>query len=94
MQCTEAGVAIAYRRNVERTDTPVERKESCLKIGIDFGFFDRGGEDVLPILCVKCRNSSTGCSGATVVDKKGASDCASSTAFIKSLWFKNPGEIR
>ena len=44
---------------------------------------------MLPILCVKCRNSSTGCSGATVVDRKGASDYASSclTAFIKSLEF-------
>ena len=45
---------------------------------------------MLPILCVKCRNSSTGCLGATVVDRKGASDNASSflTAFIKSLGFK------
>ena len=44
----------------------------------------------MPILCVECRNSSTGCVGATVVDKKGASDYASSflTAFIKSLGFK------
>ena len=60
------------------------------EIGIDYGFFGRGGEDVLPILCVKCRNSSTGCWGATVVDRKGASDYASSflTAFIKSSGFK------
>ena len=60
------------------------------EIVIDYGFFGRGGEDVLPILCVKCRNSSTGCLGATVVDRKGASDYASSflTAFIKSLGFK------
>ena len=60
-----------------------------LDIGIDYGFFG-GGEDVLPILCVKCRNSSTGCVGAAVVDGKGASDYASSflTAFIKSLGFK------
>ena len=45
---------------------------------------------MLPVLCVKCRNSSTGCVGATVVDKKGTSDYASSflTAFIKSLGFK------
>ena len=50
--------------------------------GIDYGFFGRGGEDVLPILCFKCRNSSTGCLGA--------SDYASSvqTAFIKSVGFK------
>ena len=45
---------------------------------------------MFPTLCVKCRNSSTGCLGATVVDRKGASDYASSclTAFIKSLGFK------
>ena len=55
-----------------------------------YGFFGRDTEDVLLILCVKCRNSSTGCMGATVVDWKGASDYASSslTAFIKSLGFK------
>ena len=60
------------------------------EIGIDSGFFGSDREDVLPILCVKCRNSSTGCLGATVVDRKGASDYASSflTAFIKSLGFK------
>ena len=60
------------------------------EIGIDYGSFGRDKEDVLPILCVKCRNSSTGCVGATVVDRKGASDYASSflTAFIKSLGFK------
>ena len=59
------------------------------EIGIDYGFFGRDREDVLLILCVKCRNSSTGCVGATVVDRKGASDHASSflTAFIKSLGF-------
>ena len=58
--------------------------------GIEYGLFGRDREDVLPILCVKCRNSSTGCVGATVVDRKGASDYASSllTAFIKSLGFK------
>ena len=58
--------------------------------GIDYGFFGRDGEDVLPILCVKCRNNSTGCFGATVVDRKGASDYASSflTACIKSMEFK------
>ena len=61
-----------------------------LEIGINYGFFGRDREDVLPILCVKCRNSSTGCVGATVVDRKGASDYASSflTAFTKSLGFK------
>ena len=59
-------------------------------IGIDYGFFGRDREDVLPILCVKCRNSSTGCMGATAVDRKGASDYASSflTSFIKSLGFE------
>ena len=33
------------------------------EIGIDYGFFGRDKEDVLPILCVNCRNSSTGCVG-------------------------------
>ena len=51
------------------------------EIAIDYGFFGRGGEDVLPILCVKCRNNSTGCVGATVVDRKGASDYASHQKF-------------
>ena len=90
MRCTEAGVTVALRRRVERMRIPPERMESCLKIGIDYGFFGRDREDVLPILCVKSRNSSTGCLGATVVDRKGASDCASSflTPFIKSLGFK------
>ena len=61
------------------------------EIGIEHGFFGRDKEDELPILCVKCRNSLTGCVGATVVDRKGASVYASSflTAFIKSLGFKN-----
>ena len=60
------------------------------EIGINYGFFGRGGEDVLPILCVKCRNSSNGCVGVTVVDRKEASDHASSfqTAFIKSPGFQ------
>ena len=60
------------------------------EIGIDYGFFGRDREDVLPMLCVKCRNSSTGCLGATVVDRTGESDYASSflTAFIKSFGFK------
>ena len=57
---------------------------------IDCGFFGRDREDVLPILCVKCRDSSIGCLAATDVDRKGSSDCASSflTAFIKSLGFR------
>ena len=67
-----------------------QEEEELPDIGIDYGFFGRDREDVLPILCVKCRNSSTGCLGATVVDRKGASDYASSflTAFIKSSGFK------
>ena len=67
------------------------------EIGIGYYFFGRDREDVLPILCVKCRNSSTGCTGATVVDRKQTSDYPSSflTAFIKSLGFKGTsGEIR
>ena len=89
MQCTEAGVVIALRRRVERMRIPHERKESCLKLSSIMASLVVT-EDVLPILCVKCRNSSTGCEGATVVDRKGASDYASSflTAFIKSLGFK------
>ena len=63
------------------------------EMSIDYGFFGRDKEDALPILFVKCRNSSTGCVGATVVDRKGASDYASSflTAFhqetgIQEFW--------
>ena len=65
-------------------------KGELLEIGIDYCFFGRDKEHVLPILCVKCRNSSTGCVGATVVDRKGVSDYASSflRAFIKSLGFE------
>ena len=67
------------------------------EIGIDYGFFGRDKEDVLPILCVKCRNSSTGCMGATVVDRKGASDYASSfsdSIHQESGIQENSGEIR
>ena len=74
-----------------RAQAHSSREEGELpEIGIDYGFFGRDKEDMLPILCVKCRNSSTGCVGATVVDRKGASDYASSflIAFIKSLGFK------
>ena len=87
MQCTEAGVVIALRR---RSSACAFLTRELPEIGIDYGFFGRDKEDVLPILCVKCRNSSTGCLGATVVDRKGASDYASSflTAFIKSLGLK------
>ena len=66
------------------------------EIGIDYGFFGRDGEDVLPISCVKCRNSSTGSLRATVLDRKGASDYASSflNAFIKSFGVQeNSGEV-
>ena len=56
---------------------PHERKESCLKLASIMASFCRDREDVLPILRVKCRNSPTGCVGATVVDRKGASDYAS-----------------
>ena len=74
MQCTEAGVVIALRRT-GRAHAHSSREEGELpEIGIDYGFFGRNKEDDLPILCVECRNSSTGCLEATVVDKKGASD--------------------
>ena len=79
-------------RSVEGSSarTLFARERELPEIGIVCCFFGSDREDVLPILCVKCRNSSTGCLGATVVDKKGASDCASSflTAFIKRLGFK------
>ena len=75
---------------LSRTHIPLEKKENLPEIGVDYGFFGRDGEDVLPILCAKYRNSSTECLGATVVDRKGASDCASSflNAFIKSFGFR------
>ena len=67
-----------------------EKKESCLKLASIMASLVVTEKMCLPILCVKCRDSSTGCVGATVVDRKGASDYASSflTAFIKSLGFK------
>ena len=51
---------------------------------------------MLSVLCVKCRNSSTGCLAAIVVDRKGATDHASSysTAFTASLGVKSLGEVR
>ena len=67
------------------------REEGDLpEIGMHYGFFGRDGKDVLPILCVKCISNSTECLGAAVVDRKGASDYASSflTAFIEILGFK------
>ena len=46
------------------------RKEGeLLEIGIDYGFFGRDIENVLPFLCVRYRKSSTGCVGATDVNK-------------------------
>ena len=45
-----------------RAQAHSSREEGELpEIGIDYGFFGSDKEDVLPILCVKCRNSSTGC---------------------------------
>ena len=68
------------------------------EIGIDYGFFGRDREDVLPILCVKCRNSSTGCVGATVVDRKEASvrscEFISDSIHQESGIQENSGEIR
>ena len=83
--------AMAKRSKDSKDNKDRTRLEGELpEIGIDYAFFGRDREGVLPILCVKCRNSSTGCPGATVVDRKGASDCASAflTAFIKSSGFK------
>ena len=54
------------------------------------GFLGHDSEDVLSFLCVKSRNSSTGCLAATAVYRKGVSDNARSclNAFIASLVFK------
>ena len=41
MQCTEAGVTIAWRLKVEHTHTLLEEGE-LPEIGIDYGFFDVG----------------------------------------------------
>ena len=90
MQCTEAGVAICVESKGRALAHSSREEGELPEIAIDYGFFGRDREDVLPILCVKCRKSSTGCLGATVVDRKGASDYASSflTAFIKILGFR------
>ena len=66
-----------------------ERMESCLKSASIMASLVVT-EKTCCQSCVSSRNSSTGCMGATVVDRKGASDYASSflTAFIKSLGFK------
>ena len=51
-----------------RTHAYASREEGELpELGIDYGFFGRDREDVLSILCVKCRHSSTRCLAATVV---------------------------
>ena len=56
----------------DRAHAHSSREEGELpEIGVDYNFFGRDGEDVLPILCVKCRNRSTGSLGATVVDMTG-----------------------
>ena len=44
------------------------------EIGIDYGFFGRGEEDVLSVLCVECRNSST---RGTQSTSTGGASCAS-----------------
>ena len=69
---------------------PHERKQSCLKLATIMASLVVAKKMCCQILCVKCRNSSTGCVGATVVDRKGAADYASSflTANIKSLGVK------
>ena len=62
------------------------------EIGIDHGFFGRDREDVLPILSVKCRNSSTGCLGATILDRK--VEFFPDSIHQESGVQENPGEIR
>ena len=58
------------------------------EMGVDYGFFGRGAEEAMPILCVRDRR--TGMLAATVVDKKGKTDYATSflKAFILSLGWK------
>ena len=46
-------VASKGRAHAHSSREEVELPEN----GIDYGFFGRDREDVLPILCVKCRNS-------------------------------------
>ena len=87
----EAGVAIALRRRVEHTHTLPERKESCQKSASTAASLV-----VAEKMCCRSCVSNVGTVqveawlGATVVDRKGASNCASSflTAYIKSLRFK------
>ena len=93
----KAGVAIALRRRVERMRIPHERKESCVKLTLIMASLVVTEK----MCCRSCVSSvgtvSTGCVEATVVDRKGASDYASSflTAFIKESGIQeNSGEIR
>ena len=52
--------------------------------GVDYGCCGRDKGETLPILCcINCRSSTTRCLGATVVDKKDASDHA--TSFLTTL---------
>ena len=69
---------------------PHERKESCLKMASIMASLVATKKMCCRSCVSSVGNSSTGCVGATVVDRKGASDYASSflTAFIKSLGFK------
>ena len=74
-----------------RAHAHASREEGELpEIDIDYGFLGRDEEDVLSILRVKCRNSSTGCLAVTVVDRKGPSDYKISCLipYISSLVFK------
>ena len=81
---------------VERMRIPHERKESSLKLASIMASL----VVTQKMCCRSCVSSvgtlQLGCVGATVVDRKGASDASSFlTAFIKSLGFKRiSGEIR
>ena len=85
---TEAGVALALRRTVDRMRILSREEGELLEVGI----LTTTSLVVTEKMCCRsfvsmCRNSSIGCVGPSVVDRKGASDYASSflTAFINSL---------
>ena len=96
--CSVQKLVSSFRASKGRAHAHSSREDGQLpEVGIDCGFFGRGREDVLQIVCVKCRNNSTGCMGTTVIERKGTSDHASSflTAFIKRSGIQeNSGEIR
>ena len=91
MQCTEAGVVIAYASKGRAHAHSSREEGELLEIGIDYGFFGRDKEDVLPIfVCQVSEQFNCMLWEQQLLTRKEASDYASSflTAFIKSLGFK------